>query len=153
MLKNLNHVGFTVSDLDRALSFYRDLLGLEVLWERVYEEDYVRTLLAYPTLKLRCAYLKLPGSAIHLELLEYQNVPRANVDMHVANPGNAHLCLEVNNLQALFERLKGAGIEFLSPPTTSTAGYYKGAETVYLRDTDGISLQLVELHKQGRQNG
>jgi lactoylglutathione lyase len=148
MFKNLDHIGFTVSDLDRALSFYCDLLGLEVLWERVYEEEYVRTLLGYPTLRLRCAYLKVPGSDVHLELLEYQNVPRASVDMHVANPGNAHLGLAVDDLQAVCDRLV-AGVEFLSSPTTSTAGYYKGSKTVYLRDFDGISLQLVEFHREG----
>jgi catechol 2,3-dioxygenase-like lactoylglutathione lyase family enzyme len=34
MTTTLDHVGFTVSDLDRSLPFYRDLLGMEVLWER-----------------------------------------------------------------------------------------------------------------------
>ena len=32
------HAGITVSDLDRSLEFYRDLLGLELLWRRLYEE-------------------------------------------------------------------------------------------------------------------
>ena len=32
MLKNYDHVGFTVSDLDCSLAFYRDLLGLKMEW-------------------------------------------------------------------------------------------------------------------------
>lgn len=149
MLKSFDHVGFTVYDLDRSLVFYRDLLGLEVLWERVYEEEYVRMLVGYPTLRLKCAFLRLPGSSTTLELLEYQNVPRSKVDMHRANPGNAHLCLSVDNLDTLYERLKAEGVDFVSAPGVSTAGPYKGTKTVYLHDPDGISLQFMELHKEG----
>ena len=58
----LDHVGFTVSSLARSLPFYRDLLGMQLLWERVYEEDYVRTLVGYPTVRMLCAYLQVPGS-------------------------------------------------------------------------------------------
>jgi catechol 2,3-dioxygenase-like lactoylglutathione lyase family enzyme len=150
MIAGLDHVGFTVSNLGRALHFYRDLLGLEVLWERVFEEEYVRMLVGYPTATLQCAYLKLPASNTALELVEYQGVEGTRVDMHTANPGNAHLCLAVKDLDAVFTRLKAAGVEFVSVPATSTAGYYKGSKTVYLHDPDGISLQLVEPHLQGQ---
>lgn len=153
MLKDLDHVGFTVSDLDRALSFYRDLLGFELLWERAYEEEYVRSLVAYPGLRLRCAYLKLPGTTVRLELLEYQMVPRVTVDMHLANPGNAHLCLKVDDIDALYDRLTAAGVKSLSSPVTSTAGFYKGSKTVYVRDPDGISLQLVERARDEKRHG
>jgi len=148
MFKNLDHVGFTVAHLDKALAFYRDLLGLEVLWERVYEEEYVRKLVGYPTLRLRCAFLKLPGSTSTLELLEYQNVPRTKVEMHRATPGNAHLCLAIDDLDKLYERLKTAGVDFVSGPEISTAGPYVGSKVVYLHDPDGISIELVELHKE-----
>jgi catechol 2,3-dioxygenase-like lactoylglutathione lyase family enzyme len=146
MIKDLDHVGFTVFEMERALRFYRDLLGLEVLWVRDYEEEYVRNMVGYPTATLRCAYLKLPGTETALELVEYQNAPRVQVDMHSANPGNAHLCLRVDDLAAVYERLKGAGVEFVSTPAVSTAGTFKGSKVVYLRDPDGISLQLVERH-------
>jgi catechol 2,3-dioxygenase-like lactoylglutathione lyase family enzyme len=147
MLKNYDHVGFTVSDLDRSLAFYRGLLGLKMEWERVYEEEYVRKVVNYPNLRLRCAFLKLPGTETRLELLEYQGVPRVQVDMHRANPGNAHLCIEVDDMDALYEQLRTAGVDFVSAPVTSTAGPYKGSKTVYLHDPDGISLQLMELHR------
>lgn len=152
MFKSFDHVGFTVHDLDRSLVFYRDLLGLEVLWERIYEEEYVRALVGYPKLRLKCAYLQLPGSKTSLELLEYQDVPRKTVDMHRANPGNAHLCLAVEDLGKFHDRLKRAGVEFVSAPAVSTAGPYKGSKTVYLHDPDGISLQLTELHKEKMQD-
>ncbi len=144
----LDHVGFTVSDLARSLSFYRDLLGMDVLWERVYEEEYVRTLVGYPTLKLLCAYLEMPGSPVKIELLEYQNVPREQGELRRADPGNAHLALSVTDLDGLCRRLKEAGVKFVSEPVVSTAGHYLKTKTVYVCDPDGISVQLLELHRE-----
>ena len=147
MWKSCDHVGFAVSDLDRSLAFYRDVLGLEMEWERVYEEEYVREVVGYPRLRLRCAFLKLPGTETRLELLEYQEVPRQRVDMRRANPGNAHLCLAVDDVDHLYVKLREVGVDFVSAPVVSTAGHYKGSKTVYLHDPDGISLQLMELHR------
>lgn len=147
MLLQLDHVGFTVFDLDRSLAFYCDLLGLEKEWERVYEEEYVRKVVGYPSLRLRCAFLKMPGSETHLELLEYQNVSRQKVDLHRANPGNAHICIAVKDLDQLYQRLNSAGVDFVSAPVVSTGGHYTGCRTVYLHDPDGISLQLMEIQK------
>jgi catechol 2,3-dioxygenase-like lactoylglutathione lyase family enzyme len=146
MSTTLDHVGFTVSDLDRSLPFYRDLLGMEVLWERVYDEEYVRTLLGYPTVRLRCAFLQIPGSLAKVELLEYQNVPRDQVQLRRADPGNAHLALSVADLDAVCRQLKNAGVSFVSEPMVSTAGHYQGSKTVYVNDPDGISVQLMEIH-------
>jgi catechol 2,3-dioxygenase-like lactoylglutathione lyase family enzyme len=144
----LDHVGFTVFELDRSLAFYRDLLEMKVLWERVYEEAYVQTLVGYPTLRLRCAYLQIPGSTVSLELLEYQNVPREQVELRRADPGNAHLAIAVNDLNSLCRRLKLAGVKFVSEPVVSTAGHYRGTKTVYVLDPDGISVQLLEIHRE-----
>jgi catechol 2,3-dioxygenase-like lactoylglutathione lyase family enzyme len=152
MSTTLDHVGFTVSDLDRSLAFYRDLLNMKVLWERVYEEEYVRTLVGYPTLRLRCAYLEIPGSTVSLELLEYQNVPREQVELRRADPGNAHLAISVDDLDHLCLELREAGVKFVSQPVVSTAGHYQGTKTVYVCDPDGISLQLLEIHRASDSN-
>jgi catechol 2,3-dioxygenase-like lactoylglutathione lyase family enzyme len=146
MLKNFDHVGFAVTDMERSLTFYRDLLGLEIVWERIFEEEYVRQLVGYPTLRLRTVFLRLPGTETCLELLEYQQVPRQHVDMHRANPGNAHLCIGVEDLDLVYEKLKAVGVDFVTPPVVSTAGNFKGSKTIYLHDPDGISMQLMERH-------
>jgi lactoylglutathione lyase len=148
MITGLDHVGFSVADLDRSVAFYRDLLGMQLLWQRVYEEEYVRTLVGYPTATLRCAYLQMPGSSVKLELLEYQNVAREHSNLRRADPGNGHLALAVSDLEGLCGNLKAAGVELVSDPVVSTAGAFKGTKTVYVSDPDGISLQLLELHKE-----
>jgi len=70
------HTGVTVHDLDRSLSFYRDLLGLEVTMERVFTEPYIFEIVALPAKAIRVAYVKVPNSPVVIELLEYQGIER-----------------------------------------------------------------------------
>jgi extradiol dioxygenase family protein len=68
------------------------------------------------------------------------------------DPGNAHICLALKDLDQLYHRLKSAGVDFVSAPFVSTGGHYTGSKTVYLHDPDGISLQLMEIHtEQGKR--
>jgi catechol 2,3-dioxygenase-like lactoylglutathione lyase family enzyme len=160
MLYNLDHVAFAVSDLDRSLHFYRDLLGLEFILRRVWDEEYVRQMVGIPDAVLDIALLKLPGDKgspldengkfvpakgdAMLELIEYRQPKGRAVDSQVYTPGNAHLGMLVDDMDALYERLVAEGVQFISPPMTSVAGPNKGRKTVYLRDPDGIVVQLMQ---------
>lgn len=62
LLKGIWHFSFTVSDLDRSVAFYRDLLGLEVVHRQRGANPYTRKLVGYPDADIRVAMLRLPGS-------------------------------------------------------------------------------------------
>jgi lactoylglutathione lyase len=139
------HTGFQVSDLERSLSFYRDLLGLEQIWRRVVTDEYVATLVGYPGLELHQALLRIPGTEHCLELLDYRNVDRTPVDPRTANPGTAHICLVVEGLAELYARLLDAGVTFVSPPVVPTVGPNLGRLVAYMCDWDGIRVELLQL--------
>jgi lactoylglutathione lyase len=142
------HTGFQVADLERSLSFYRDLLGFEEIWRRVVSDDYIGTLVGYPGLELHQAMLRLPGTDHQLELLDYRNVERTPIDPRTANPGTAHICLVVDDLAALHERLVAADVTFVSPPVTPTSGPNRGRLVAYMCDWDGIRVELLQLGAQ-----
>src|ERR1700732_5591485 len=56
------HTGLTVSDLDRSVAFYRDLLGLELIAQWDSSQPYLRAIVAYPEAELRIALLRLPAA-------------------------------------------------------------------------------------------
>lgn len=138
------HTGFQVADLDRALAFYRDLLGFEEVWRRAVDSEYIQTLVGYPGVEIHQALLKIPGTDHHLELLDYRNVDRSPVDTGTANPGTAHICLLVEGLAPMYERLSTAGVVFISPPVVPTVGPNQGRLVAYMCDWDGIRVELVQ---------
>ena len=139
------HTGLQVSDLEKSLRFYRDLLGFEVTATRVARESYLAELVGYPGVELHVAFLRLPASEHILELLEYRNVSRQPVDTGTANPGTAHLCVSVDDLRAVHRALCDAGVEFVSEPVLVTSGANKGRIAVYAKDPDGIRVEFLQL--------
>jgi len=139
------HTGFQVADIDRSIAFYVGLLGMTLRVRDDISAPYLGTLVGYPGVVLRAAYVDIPGSDHWLELLEYHGVERAAVDPATANPGTAHICLTVTDLQAMYERMLAEGVRFVSPPVIPTRGMNKGRLAVYALDPDGIRVELLQL--------
>jgi catechol 2,3-dioxygenase-like lactoylglutathione lyase family enzyme len=140
----LDHVGFTVSDLDRSTDFYTLLLGEPPFLRKVWEVGYVGQIVGYPETEMDCAFWYLPGKSAVLELMQYLAPEPGRVDMETYNVGNGHLCLVTEDIEADYERLRGRA-EFRSPePVEIPWGPYKGGRVCYLRDPDGISVELMQ---------
>jgi len=133
-----HHTGITVSDLDRSIGFY-ERLGFEVV-ERLDEGgEEVERGVGVPGARLRVAMLEGPNS--RLELIEYLE-PRGERPAHPNNGiGAAHVCLEVEDVDAAVAELREEGIEFLSDPITHEAGI----RWVYAKDPDGITAELLQV--------
>jgi catechol 2,3-dioxygenase-like lactoylglutathione lyase family enzyme len=141
-LGNTHHFNFTVADMDRSLGFWRDTLGLEVLNDWVSEAGYLAEINGYPKVRMRLAFLKLPGTEAKLELIQYLEPPGAPRDLPTNVPGAAHLCFDVPDIQAAYEELRARGVRFRSAPVEITSAANRGARGVYLVDPDGITVEL-----------
>jgi catechol 2,3-dioxygenase-like lactoylglutathione lyase family enzyme len=141
----LHHVGVTVSDLDRALGFYRDLLGLTVR-ERVEESGgAVAEVTGLPGAHVRIADLEL-GDGRVIELVEYVAPEGRPLSQRTCDPGACHLAVEVINVDAVAGRLRAAGMVLRSEPVTlADAGpHWSGVRLVYAVDPDGVTVELVQ---------
>lgn len=139
-----DHAGFTVADLDRSIDWYSELLGSEPLMRKRSTDEYMGRMIGYPGCDIEYAYFKLPGTPTMLELIAYASPASAKVDTDTSNLGNGHLCLLVDDLHAEFERLSPT-VEFRSEaPVEITAGANKGGWGAYMRDPDGITVQLLQ---------
>jgi len=139
-----HHTGFTVRSLDRSLAFYCDLLGFELAFRWNPQAPYIGELVGYPAVDLHGAILRLPGTDVCLELLEYRNVDQVPVDMHNGNVGNGHIAFNVDDLEAFWSELKARGVPSLSEPVTPTIGPNKGGKAIYIIDPDGFRVELIE---------
>ena len=146
LIKRSVHVGFTVADMDRSVAFYSALLDDQPYFRRVFDEEFVSQIVGYPRCKMEVVGFNLPGTDMELELLHYHRPSPGRVDMETYNVGNGHLCLEIDDWDAAYERLQGLGAEFRHPEAAliSLPGPFRGARNVYLRDPDGITIELTQ---------
>jgi catechol 2,3-dioxygenase-like lactoylglutathione lyase family enzyme len=142
MIVGIHHTALSTPNLDRLLAFYRDQLGFGVEFEFAWDESNVgfRRTHAVRESAGRVAMLQRDGA--RLELFEYRKpvprtleAPRANADH-----GIAHLCLEVKEIEVEVERLRAAGMTFLSEPVPQG-----NVKCCYGFDPDGNLIELLEL--------
>ena len=141
-----HHTSFTVTDMDRALALYRDALGLTVVVDQHVGQEFASRVTGVAGAELRIVFLSL-GRGDHrdhlLELIEYRNGVKPP-ECRATHPGAAHVCFLVEDLEAAYRRLRERGISFISEPVRIAHGPNAGGRTVYLRDPDGGTVELLE---------
>ena len=144
MVGPVHHVGVTVVDLDRAVSFWARLLGATPRDRRVVEGPQLGTMVGYPGIRIEVCWLDLPGGTA-LELLRYLDRDDAPYDPGTAHPGNVHVCLHVDDMDAAHAHAVACGALPVSErPIDVAAGPRAGARLAYLRDPDGVTIELVQ---------
>jgi catechol 2,3-dioxygenase-like lactoylglutathione lyase family enzyme len=142
MITSVNHTSFTVSDLERSISFYRDLLGMELISLAGRDPAFAEKVTGLRGANLKVAYLQAPGH--RLELIQYFSPPGKKLDLQTNNVGCAHLGFNVDDLPQMYDELKAKGVQFKSAPQTVPAGPNKGTLAVYFTDPDGITLEFLQ---------
>lgn len=136
------HIGRTVKDLDQALWFYRDLIGMDVVWQpepKKPDSSSAATHLA--GLTVRVAWVQLDG--FRIELVDYGNAKERKFDMDPMDLGGTHMAFFCDDVWAEYERLRSSNIWFRSPPIDW--GPDKPT-TTYGRDPDGHWFELISKH-------
>ncbi len=138
------HGGITVKDMEASLKFYRDGLQLEVEFDVINSADYLRTVVAMPFSEIRIVYLRIPNSGF-VELLEYRGVERHSASARPADFGGGHLCLYVDDIEAISARMQKLGYSSRSDKQVDiVAGPNIGAKVIYMIDPDGYFIELFQ---------
>jgi len=145
-LTDLHHLGLTVSDIDRSIHFYRDLLGMELIGRRPsVTAGYVAQQTGYDEVELNVASFRVsPTCRQTMEVVQYMNHVGEPAATETNRAGNSHLCLLVDDLRTAVSELTEAGVRFKSDPVEITAGPNKGGLVIYLLDPDGYTLELFQ---------
>jgi catechol 2,3-dioxygenase-like lactoylglutathione lyase family enzyme len=140
------HAGVTVSDTDAALVFYRDGLGLEVQADfRIPSDDFVDRFYGRSVGSPRVVYLGVPGSDAMIELFEFPDVERKSAAAPPWDHGGGHLCLYVDDADAIHARIEELGFSSLNGTVMTIAeGEAAGAKVAYLVDGDGYHVEIYQ---------
>ena len=141
---SVDHISYTVSDLDESIRFYTLLLGEEPFLRKVWDQEYVGVLTGYDRIVLDGAFWQLPGGTV-LELLKFDVPDTIDHDPTLVTVGASHLGLVCDDLASEVERLRAAGVRFRSDLVTIPWGPYKGGLAAFALDPDGIFIELFQL--------
>ena len=141
MIHAIDHTAISVPDLGKALAFYTEVLGFEILSESGWPKGAKRidALVGLPDSSSKVAMVGLGDTKI--EIFQYAS-PAPNErdpEFRVCDHGITHFCLRVSEIQAEYARLSAAGVEFNAEPLdvgTSIA--------CYGRDPFGNVIELLE---------
>jgi catechol 2,3-dioxygenase-like lactoylglutathione lyase family enzyme len=136
----IHHVGISVADLERSLGFYRDLLGLAVV--AVSEEEEVGSVAGIAGARARFADLDA-GNGQLVELVQYSTGTRGDTQRPNVT-GSCHFSLRVEDLESVLATLAAAGTAPLGESATLSEGVWDGCTVVYVRDPDGMLVELIE---------
>ncbi|MGI6604064.1 MAG: methylmalonyl-CoA epimerase [bacterium] len=131
MIKKVDHIGIAVNNLQTALEFYEGILGIKCTGQEQVEEQKVTT-----------AFLPLGDT--ELELLESTD-PTGPVARFIEKRGEGlhHIALQVDNIEAVLEKMKAAGVRLLDETPRGGAG---GTKIAFLhpKASGGVLLELTE---------
>lgn len=131
MFKKLDHVAMSVKDMEKAIAFYRDVVGMEKVLDREFDVGMAR-LIGVEGTRVRIVHMKI-GDMI-LELFDYEH-PRGREprpDPLQSDFGLTHIGFAVDDFQATYQGLVDRGVEFVGEALEIRPGvfvaYFYGVE-------------------------
>lgn len=145
-LSKAAHVGISVSDLDRAVAFYSALTGREPAASGDMDSVAFGDAQGLPNARLRYATINLDN--IGIDLIEFRDPVGAPTEGRANRPGSMHLCLQVDDFESVYRRMKEAGYDFLGDDYTFATGEVTpeaavGTKVAYFNDPDGTNLEII----------
>jgi len=132
-----HHVGITVTDLDRAVDFYRETFDLALLDRFTVSGEGFAAGVGVPGATGQFAHLDAGGARV--ELVEYDPEGESAAADGVNQPGAKHLGLAVDDVDAFYDGLDNA-VDTLSEPQTTSSG----ARILFVRDPEGNLIEVID---------
>jgi catechol 2,3-dioxygenase-like lactoylglutathione lyase family enzyme len=139
-----DHTGITVSNLERSLEFWQNVLGFEFSHRAHQTSEMASEITGVLGAEIKLAVVKAPGGH-KIELLEYLAPPdRKHVDLRPCDVGSVHVALTVDDLDAILQKIAASGWKAAGKPQTLRSGPNAGKRVVYVRDPDGTTIEFMQ---------
>jgi catechol 2,3-dioxygenase-like lactoylglutathione lyase family enzyme len=139
---SLRHAGIVVTDLNKALHFYRDLLGLRIIRSMEEAGAYLDNMLGLDNVRVTTVKLAAVEGPTLVELLKFGSHVDTVGSRTAYTPGPTHIAFTVEDLDVVYARLTQNGVPFNAPPQLSPDGY---AKVTFCHDPDGTLVELVQV--------
>jgi catechol 2,3-dioxygenase-like lactoylglutathione lyase family enzyme len=146
-LRGVEHVGFTVPDLEEATRFFVDVIGCEYVYSLgPFRDDgdwMERHLNVHPRAVVKELRFFRCHHGSNFEIFEYEAPDQSTRPPKNSDVGGHHLAFYVDDFDRALEYLKKRGVRILGEPTLRTSGPSGGQTWVYFLTPWGMQLELV----------
>ena len=130
-IKKINHIAIAVEDIDQALTFWQDALGLTL--------DHIEDV---PSQKARVAFLPVGEGEVELVQPTDEDTGTAKF-LREKGPGMHHLCIEVQRIDQALEELKAKGVRLINETALELPG--RKMAFIHPKSASGVLVELYEL--------
>lgn len=142
MIKSIRHTGLVVTDLQKAVKFWTEVMGLVITSEMVESGPYIDEMMGLSDVKVTTVKLIAPD-ANQIELLYFHSHrDKPGWSGSPYSTGLTHIAFTVENLNNEYERLLKYGVHFPGQPKISPDGRVK---VIYATGPENIIIELVEI--------
>ena len=148
----LDHVAVTVSDMDRSLAFYCDLLGLKAVERHHLEGETISKMAGKPNVIMEVVRLEAPETpGVLLDLQQYVTPEGKVSDAQLGDVAHSHFCFGVPDVWAAYNDLTSKGVEFVSEPVSFDLEWGI-VYVVFFKDPDGFILELMQVPVEKKES-
>lgn len=142
----IDHAAIVVRNLERALRFYRDVMGFRVVLDKEAGGPALSAGHGREGVRARIVLLEVPGGRTRLELLHYRSHEGTPLpsDNQPYDEGLRHISFLVTDLDRAYTMLRSKGVQFISAPAQPQTPAALGGRFYYFRDPDGVILEIEE---------
>ena len=144
-VEGVHHVGITVRDMRRSFEWYSRMFGFTPGPVNHGSGPELERGVQVEGAELSFAMIRVGN--VNIEFLEYHRPEGRDWDRANGDVGSSHICFVVDDMQRAYDELIERGAVFNGPPTTITEGDLAGSQWAYLRDPDGIQLEIWQYPK------
>jgi glyoxylase I family protein len=150
VIKAVDHINIVVTDLQRSVMFYTEILGFDILRKAHLEGEWIEKIVGLSGVEADVVYIVAPGGEPRIELLQYKSpkgeiVPASSLPN---TPGLRHIALRVEGIHSLYKTLLKNEIKVFGEPVQVPGNVIEhdaGHKTLlYFLDPDGVVLELAE---------
>jgi len=131
MFTRADHVALSVKDMEKAIAFYRDVIGMEKVFDREFGENMAK-LIGVEGTQVRIVHMRLNDSVVELFDYRYPKGREPRPDAQQSDFGLTHIGFMVEDFWATYRRLVDHGVQFLGEPVEIRPGvfvaYFRGVE-------------------------
>lgn len=153
-MKGVQHIGFTVPNLDQAVTFFEDVIGCEAFFGigpfGPFEEGdtwMTDSLNVHQKAVIKLAYMMRCGNGSNFEIFEYTSPDQNTTYVKNSDYGGNHIAFYVEDFDDALNYLKKRDVKILGEPNTFTDTGMEGLTWVYFLTPWGQQLEIVSYPK------